>query len=73
VVETAQAWSADTIVLGSHRHRRLQRLRGQGIRERVIQLSALPVLTAPSPLKVEFGVQLPLMLGAPPQPISRRT
>jgi nucleotide-binding universal stress UspA family protein len=52
IVESAHLWSADAIVLGSHRHRRLPRLRSQGIRERVIQLAQLPVLTAPAPLQV---------------------
>ncbi len=43
---------ADAIVLGSHRHRRLTRLFGRGVRERIMRVTALPVLTAPSPLKL---------------------
>ena len=43
---------ADAIVMGSHRHRRFVRLFGRGIRERVTRITPLPVLTAPSPLKL---------------------
>jgi nucleotide-binding universal stress UspA family protein len=50
IVESAQAWSASAIVLGSHSHRRLRR--GRGVREQVAKLSPVPVLSAPAPLKV---------------------
>jgi nucleotide-binding universal stress UspA family protein len=50
IVESAEAWSASAIVLGSHSHRRLRR--GQGVRERVTRLSSVPVLSSPAPLKV---------------------
>jgi nucleotide-binding universal stress UspA family protein len=67
----AEEWAADAIVLGSHRRGRVRRLLGQGVRERVIQLSALPVLTTPGPLKVRpFH---PPVAGSPPQPIARPT
>ena len=44
--------SADAIVLGSTRNRRLGRLFSGQVRERTTRLTALPVLTAPAPLKV---------------------
>jgi nucleotide-binding universal stress UspA family protein len=52
IVEAAQDWGADAIVLGSKRRRRWSRLGGAGLRERVTALSGVPVLTAPAPLKV---------------------
>ncbi len=55
IANSAHDWSADVIVLGSRRQRRFGhfgRLAGKGIRERVISLTSLPVLTAPSPLHV---------------------
>ena len=70
IAEAADGWPADAIVVGSHRHRRFRRLAHQGVRERVIRLSALPVLTAPAPLKVSRAY--PAIAGSPPQPISRR-
>ena len=71
IAASAQDWAADAIVLGSHRRGRIRRPFGQGVRERVIQLSALPVLTTPGPLKVRpFHGSV---AGSPPQPISRRT
>jgi nucleotide-binding universal stress UspA family protein len=56
IVESAEAWSASAIVLGSHSHRRLRR--GQGVRERVARLSPVPVLSAPAPLKVPRRVRV---------------
>jgi nucleotide-binding universal stress UspA family protein len=50
IADAAAEWSADVIVLGSRRRRRLARLGGKGMRERVTRLTALPVLTAPAPL-----------------------
>jgi nucleotide-binding universal stress UspA family protein len=74
IVQVAEQWSADTIVLGSQRRRWMPRLRGNAIREGVISLSTLPVLTAPAPLSVQGRVQPPLpSSGSPAQPISRRT
>jgi nucleotide-binding universal stress UspA family protein len=58
IANSAHDWSADVIVLGSRRQRRFGhfgRFAGKGIRERVISLTSLPVLTAPSPLHVAAG------------------
>jgi nucleotide-binding universal stress UspA family protein len=55
IANSAHDWSADVIVLGSRRQRRFSRFAGKGIRERVISLTSLPVLTAPSPLLVAAG------------------
>jgi len=52
VVAAAHEHAADVIVLGSHRHRRLGRLLSAKVRERVTCRTTLPVLTAPSPLRV---------------------
>jgi len=52
IVAMAQERSADAIVLGSNRNRRLARLFSARVRERTTRLTALPVLTAPSPLQV---------------------
>jgi nucleotide-binding universal stress UspA family protein len=58
ITNSAHDWSADVIVLGSRRQRRISwfnRFAGKGVRERVINLTSLPVLTAPAPLKVTSG------------------
>ena len=52
IVAKAGEVSADAIVLGSTRNRRWGRLFSAQVRERTTRLTALPVLTAPSPLKV---------------------
>jgi|HubBroStandDraft_3_1064219.scaffolds.fasta_scaffold838168_1 nucleotide-binding universal stress UspA family protein len=52
IADAAARSGADVIVFGSHRHRRLPRLFGRGVRERVTKLTPLPVLTAPSPLRL---------------------
>jgi nucleotide-binding universal stress UspA family protein len=52
IVTTALERSAGAIVLGSTRKRRLRRLFSGQVRERTTRLTALPVLTAPAPLKV---------------------
>ncbi len=52
IADAATESAGDAILLGSHRHRRLTRLFGRGVRERVIRTTPLPVLTAPSPLKL---------------------
>jgi nucleotide-binding universal stress UspA family protein len=52
IVATALERSVDAIVLGSTRNRRLARLFSAQVRERTTRLTALPVLTAPSPLRV---------------------
>jgi nucleotide-binding universal stress UspA family protein len=58
IVAEAGRWSADAIVLGSARRRGLRRIACQGVRERVVRSSCLPVLTAPAPLRVA-GADLP--------------
>jgi nucleotide-binding universal stress UspA family protein len=55
IAEAASRSGADAIVLGSQRRRRLPRLFGRGVRERVTGVTPLPVLTAPSPLKLVGG------------------
>src|ERR1700733_3211423 len=52
IVAEAQGWSADAIVLGSARRRGLRRIACQGVRERVVRASCLPVLISPAPLRV---------------------
>jgi nucleotide-binding universal stress UspA family protein len=52
IVAVAYERSADAIVLGSNRNRRLARLFSTRVRERTTRLTSLPVLTAPSPLQV---------------------
>ncbi len=52
IVAAAYERSADAIVLGSNRNRRLARLFSTRVRERTTRLTSLPVLTAPSPLQV---------------------
>jgi nucleotide-binding universal stress UspA family protein len=48
IVEEAAFWECQAIVLGSRRVRGIGRLSGRGVRERVLRLSALPVLVAPA-------------------------
>jgi nucleotide-binding universal stress UspA family protein len=52
IVAAALQRSADAVVLGSTRNRRLGRLFSAQVRERTTRLTALPVLTAPSPLRI---------------------
>ncbi len=52
LVAEAGRWSADVIVLGSCRRNGMRRLFSRGVRERVLRLTCLPVLTAPAPLKI---------------------
>ena len=52
LVASADEVAADAIVLGSRRRRRLDRLFSTGVRERLIRLTPLPVLTAPAPLEL---------------------
>lgn len=52
IAEAATRSGADAILFGSHRHRMLTRFLGKGVRERVTRMTSLPVLTAPSPLKI---------------------
>lgn len=55
IANAAHEWSADVVVLGSRRRRRFPRFGGKGMRERVIRLTSLPVLTTPAPLEVAAG------------------
>ena len=55
ITNAAHDWSADVIVLGSRRRRRFRPFAGRGMRERVLSLTALPVLTAPAPLQIATG------------------
>ncbi len=52
IVEVAHARGAHAIVLGSRRQKRLGRIFSPQVRERTTRLTALPILTAPSPLLV---------------------
>jgi nucleotide-binding universal stress UspA family protein len=52
IAEAAREWGADVIVFGSKRRRRLARLTGRGLRERVTALTGLPTLVAPAPLRL---------------------
>ncbi|HEX3459760.1 MAG TPA: universal stress protein [Acidimicrobiales bacterium] len=52
ITEAASRSGANAILFGSHRHRWLTRFLGKGVRERVTRMTPLPVLTAPSPLKI---------------------
>jgi nucleotide-binding universal stress UspA family protein len=50
IVDESMIWLCDAIVLGTRRLRGLDRLSGRGVRERVLRLSPLPVIAAPTPL-----------------------
>jgi len=54
IVMEASLWECQAIVLGSRRLRGMSRLSGKGVRERVLRLSSLPVLVAPSALSNEI-------------------
>ena len=73
IIAEADRWSADAIVLGSARRRGLRRIASQGVRERVIRFSCLPVLTAPAPLRVASADLAPELAPPPGRrgPISR--
>jgi nucleotide-binding universal stress UspA family protein len=58
IVTESADWHCDAIVLGSRRLRGIERLSGRGVRERVVRLSPLPVITAPTP--VVNGTHTPL-------------
>jgi nucleotide-binding universal stress UspA family protein len=49
IVEEASLWACQAIVLGSRRLHGISRLSGRGVRERILRLSPLPVLVAPTP------------------------
>ncbi|MGO8871142.1 MAG: universal stress protein [Acidimicrobiales bacterium] len=48
IVEESAQWGCDAIILGSHRLRGLGRIAGGGVRERVLRLSPLPLIVAPT-------------------------
>lgn len=48
IVEEALLWECQAIVLGSRRLHGISRLSGRGVRERILRLSSLPVLVAPT-------------------------
>jgi nucleotide-binding universal stress UspA family protein len=52
IAAAARERGSDAIVLGSERHRRLGRLFSANVRGRVMRLTSLPIVTAPSPLDV---------------------
>jgi nucleotide-binding universal stress UspA family protein len=60
IATSAEAFTADAVVLGSRRNRRFGRLFSRRIRERTLRLTALPVIAAPAPLelpsKAHFGI-----------------
>ncbi len=57
IADEADAWRCDAIVLGSRRLRRLGRLSGRGVRERLLRTTRLPLLTAPpAPVDVPKGL-----------------
>jgi nucleotide-binding universal stress UspA family protein len=50
VVEESAIHGSDAIVLGARRLSGISRVSGRGVRERILRVSALPVIVAPSPL-----------------------
>ena len=52
IIDAANEWKADLIVLGSNRHQGVRRILNKGLRERIIRTSELPVMTAPPALKI---------------------
>jgi nucleotide-binding universal stress UspA family protein len=73
IVAEANKWGADAIIVGSHHRRHLRRLGGHGVREQVTQLTDLPVLTAPAPLRVNIRLGWEASSSAnPPSPEAKR-
>jgi nucleotide-binding universal stress UspA family protein len=60
IAVAAEAFSADAIVLGSQRNRRIGRMFARRVRERTLRLTVLPVIAAPAPLELpsnaHFGI-----------------
>jgi len=50
ITEESLYWLCDAIVLGTRRLRGISRLSARGVRERILRLSPLPVIAAPTPL-----------------------
>ena len=65
IVEESMCWICDAIVLGSRRLHGVSRVSGRGVRERVLRLSVLPVIVAPTPL--ENGVHSSTRLRSSPR------
>ena len=72
IVDAAAEWSADVIVVGSRRRGR-RWFTGQGMREKVTSLTALPVLTVPAPLRLGRGQRLGLEKLLPAEPAHSET
>jgi nucleotide-binding universal stress UspA family protein len=71
IVEEARHWDCQAIVLGSRRLRRLDRLSGRGVRERILRATSLPLVVAPRTERDE--VFWPPRLRAQAAPASGRT
>src|ERR1019366_10099428 len=54
IVEESLYWVCDAIVVGTRRLRGVSRLSGHGVRDRILRLSPLPVIAAPTPLSNGF-------------------
>jgi nucleotide-binding universal stress UspA family protein len=52
IAEEGVLLGSDLIVLGSQRLTGVRRLTGRGLRDRLLRLSSLPVLVAPTPLRM---------------------
>jgi nucleotide-binding universal stress UspA family protein len=50
IVEESLYWACDAIVLGTRRLHGISRFSGRGVRDRVLRLSPLAVIAAPTPL-----------------------
>jgi nucleotide-binding universal stress UspA family protein len=62
IVEDSLYWVCDAIVLGTRRLRGVSRLSGRGVRDRILRLSPLPVIAAPTPLT--NGIYSPRRIGS---------
>jgi nucleotide-binding universal stress UspA family protein len=69
IASAASDWSADVILLGSRRRRRFSWFGGKGMRERVTDLTPLPVLTAPPPLGLAAD-RVPDLSELPTEPLA---
>ena len=67
IASMAAEISADAIVLGTGRNRRLGRVFSPQVRERTIRLTSLPVIVAPEPLGLDSDDPLDV---AEPKPVS---
>jgi len=52
IARVAESIGADVVLVGSHRRRGVARIGSRGVRERLARATTLPVLVAPSPLRV---------------------